>query len=373
MKNQQRGFVVPLILIIIAVLAVGGAIYYAQNKKSAVRLNPEVSQQKNNFTTSTVVVSGTPTTTTDKSDGSKGVLIKENGSAAVDSIAKEGAPQEVTFLHFVETLPREYFKEPFGVTMEGGVAYRNVESCCGNGDVSMPSLNPPTLPDIDLHMYSDSGVHLVGLNYGTNKFEDSIANDESFVSGDQFNGQEWILLPTLSSTTTVHFIVSDIKAAEFLATSLNSLPILGDYDTFKTNVIAYPHGIWTKGATFSGKVRTGGAVEILPAVVRNANGAVSLIVKLAAVTPSSLRAELDEYNEIGGFKNQDEYRALSTILLQAKEAADSNDYKLAIKKIGAFQSQLKVALVMDGLIVRQAMLKDSQDLIGRLTTLSRTK
>src|ERR1035437_6044988 len=60
MKNQQRGFIVPLLLAIIAVLLVGGGIYvYTQNKQPAQAVTESPSVQP-----TTLVQEQTQTTTT---------------------------------------------------------------------------------------------------------------------------------------------------------------------------------------------------------------------------------------------------------------------------------------------------------------------
>ena len=33
MKNKQKGFVVPLVIVMIAILAIGSSVYYYKNKK----------------------------------------------------------------------------------------------------------------------------------------------------------------------------------------------------------------------------------------------------------------------------------------------------------------------------------------------------
>jgi hypothetical protein len=42
MKQTQRGFIVPLVIIIIAALAVGGGVYYSKNKNKSASAIPEV-------------------------------------------------------------------------------------------------------------------------------------------------------------------------------------------------------------------------------------------------------------------------------------------------------------------------------------------
>lgn len=55
MKNSQKGFVIPLIIVIVAILAVGGA-YYAGTKKAVQA--PGVPEIINNVPTSTPIVGG---------------------------------------------------------------------------------------------------------------------------------------------------------------------------------------------------------------------------------------------------------------------------------------------------------------------------
>ena len=49
MKNNQKGFIVPLLLAIIALLVIGGGVYIYQNKKAeAPAQTPSVNTQQTN-------------------------------------------------------------------------------------------------------------------------------------------------------------------------------------------------------------------------------------------------------------------------------------------------------------------------------------
>jgi hypothetical protein len=57
MKNNQKGFVLPLILAIIAVLAIGGGVYYYQKAKTSVPTNTEVTTNNQDQTTNSATTS----------------------------------------------------------------------------------------------------------------------------------------------------------------------------------------------------------------------------------------------------------------------------------------------------------------------------
>lgn len=69
MKNLQKGFAVPLIIAIIAILAIGGGVYVYQNKKVETPASTDVQVQQSNQTQQTNTQ--TPTVTTQKNTSNK--------------------------------------------------------------------------------------------------------------------------------------------------------------------------------------------------------------------------------------------------------------------------------------------------------------
>ena len=78
-------------------------------------------------------------------------------------------------------------------------------------EVSSPPLEPITLPDLDLHLYTDDGKH-IGMNYQTGEYEIQI--EGAIISGDNQDAPEWIFIP--QNITNYHFVVSSYDNQKFL-------------------------------------------------------------------------------------------------------------------------------------------------------------
>ena len=76
MKNSQKGFIVPLLLVIIAVLVVGGGVYVYENKKAEVPAVVDTGTQQTNTQTPPVI--NTPTNTPPSQTGTSFKVLSPN-------------------------------------------------------------------------------------------------------------------------------------------------------------------------------------------------------------------------------------------------------------------------------------------------------
>jgi hypothetical protein len=253
-----------------------------------------------------------------------------------------------------------------GIVLSGGSAFQRVGSCCA----FMPPMELPILPDLDLHAYTEDGRH-VGINYATGKFENQIANTEA--SGDQFNGHEWIVLP--ASTPRVHFVVSGLKALQFLMEFPQLKSALGAVDDFTLSpVVAAPSGSPTTVGTKVGTIPIGGSLEVPLVVTQNPDGTVAATFGQPGVTINSLIAELNSYCAAGAFKDPGEEdnkeenacNGLRAELMAAKRSIDRGHTKAATNQLKAFQHELNEDAIGTNLVALKRLLADSQELIDGL-------
>ncbi len=246
----------------------------------------------------------------------------------------------------------------FGIVLTGGAAFQRVGSCCN----AMPPLPLPTLPDLDLHLFADDGRH-VGINYATGQFENQIDNTE--VSGDQFNGHEWIVSP--ASTPGVHFVVSDLKALQFLMEFPQFQAALGSTDTFTLNAVAAaPGGSPSTVGTNSRTIPIGGFLEVPLIKTQNPDGTIKASPGEPRVTIDSLTTELNSYFAAGAIKTADAYGGLKDKLIAAKGSIAAGMRNTAINQLTAFQNQLHADSLVINRFAFQRMMVDSQTLIDYL-------
>ncbi len=221
---------------------------------------------------------------------------------------------------------------------------------------------PLKLPYVDLHLYTDDGRH-VGMNYAIGQFENQ--NLIADASGNQINGQEWIVTPV--STPGSHFIVSDLPAVQFLQTYPSLQSALGTSDTVEIVGVGAPAGgapVYTSPTTVN--MVTGSFLEVPVSVLQNPDGSINLILGQATVTIDSLISELDSYNGIGAIKTTDPYQGLRDKLVSAKNSIKQGMNNTARNQLHAYQNQLSA----DNLVTpyaRTAMLDDSQSLIDSIS------
>jgi len=87
------------------------------------------------------------------------------------------------------------------INIEGKISILNPLQIAGNGT---------SFPDIDLHAYTNEGLH-VGINYSTNIYENQIPG--AIASGDLSNGEEWIFVP---KGMNISFYVNSHDVLKFL-------------------------------------------------------------------------------------------------------------------------------------------------------------
>jgi hypothetical protein len=226
----------------------------------------------------------------------------------------------------------------------------------------MPPSRLPTLPDLDLHAYTGDGRH-AGLNYATGQFENQIANTEA--SGDQFNGHEWVVVP--ASTPGIHFVVSGLKALQFLSEFPQLQSALGSTDDFTLSaVVAAPNGSPSRVGTNLGMIPIGGFLEIPLVITQNPDGTATVNLGQPGVTIHSLIAELNSYFAAGAIKSPGGYNGLRAKLIVVQGMISRGNTNAAINQLNAFRNQLNADNLVVNYFALQRMMADSQALVNAL-------
>ena len=93
MKNSQKGFIVPVLLVVIALLVIGGGVYIYENKKTEVpAVNTEI-QQPTQFQTNTNTQTSPATTQTTNQSATNNPIQQTNPSPTPTKISVAGMKQ----------------------------------------------------------------------------------------------------------------------------------------------------------------------------------------------------------------------------------------------------------------------------------------
>ena len=144
-------------------------------------------------------------------------------------------------------------------------------------DSMTPRLTAIPVPDLDLHAYSDDGRH-VGLNYETNEFEIEI--EGAIVSGDSFNGLEWIFVP---EDVNIHYVVSAKDVKNFFDAFPEAQKISNGVETFNLSMVYYDrHGNRWESAPITEEIKPGENIWYVPSIMENPDG--TYTPKLSQIT-----------------------------------------------------------------------------------------
>jgi len=225
-------------------------------------------------------------------------------------------------------------------------------------------LLPPEqlLPELDLHLFTDDGKH-IGINYENGIFENQVTDSD--ISGDQTFGPESIVVP--ESIPGFHFLVSNIRAAQFLSQYPELQETLGLTETFQIMAVgALPEGSPVQSDPTMSTVPIGGVIEVQVNTITNPDGSLSITLGTADVSINSLGFELDSYYAIGAIKNVDVYNGLREKLDNVETAILKGKNTKAINILTAFINQLNADNLVSPLM-RHIIIEDAQTLIDSLT------
>ena len=243
------------------------------------------------------------------------------------------------------------------MVVSGGILFKKVSPFF----TDIPPASPVQLPDLDLHAYTDDGRH-VGLNYVTGEFENQLSAD---ASGDQFNGQEWIVVP--ANTEGVHFLVSGFKTLQFLQQFPNFQSVVGQTDQANVAALAISPGIdeSVPPSTIQ-TISIGGWTEIPLTKMTAPDGSVSVVVGSPKPTIDSLIAELNAYTATNAFKNPGIGIAFAAKLRAAKEALAHNKRQAALGQLTAFENQIRADNLISIKVIEAQLLTDTDVVINDL-------
>ena len=244
-----------------------------------------------------------------------------------------------------------------GVILSGGtVSHQQAIPC----SAPMPPLVLPILPDLDLHLYIEDGRH-VGVNYATGEFENQVLNAD--VSGDQFNGEEWVVVP---ESISGHFIVSSIRSAQFLQSFPELKASLGPTDSFTLmDVAAAPGSPPVNHEPKAQVIPIGGFMEVPLVTTRSPDGSLTVTLGQAGVSIDSLIAELSSYNAIGTIKTAGAYYGLRAKLIAAKASIQRGKRGAAVNQLAAFQNQMNADNLVESFAL-EPLTRDLQTLSNAL-------
>ncbi|MBE0524306.1 MAG: PKD domain-containing protein [Methanosarcinales archaeon] len=148
-----------------------------------------------------------------------------------------------------------YYQPTIKIETPTEYASNKIGSAINNIKIDLPNIenlyqspvNSTLFPDIDLHAYTQNGLH-VGTNYSTNIYEIQIP--DAIASGDLGNGEEWIFVPKDMNVT---FYVSSHDVQKFLEenpdfnasnASIEYSATFMEYD-LNPKLVQLPDGNWT--------------------------------------------------------------------------------------------------------------------------------
>ena len=126
------------------------------------------------------------------------------------------------------------------------------------------------VPDIDLHAYTNDGLH-IGINYLTGEFENEIPG--ALVSGDLVNGEEWIFVP---EGIAVYYTVNSHDIQQFLDQIEGSNELTNGIENYQLSLVYYDsnENRW-EDEPINENIEPGTSTAFNPIIIENPDGSYS--------------------------------------------------------------------------------------------------